>query len=63
MTIVGLLVALGLFCLVWWAATRIMAASGVGDPVATIVKVVLVVIFVLWLVSALGYGTGLPRLR
>ena len=41
----------------------ILAAGSVGDPIATVVKVVLVVIVVLWLIAALGYGTGLPRLR
>lgn len=63
MSIVALLVALVVVCLLWWAVTRLLAAFGVGDPIATVVKVVFVVLVVLWLVSALGFGTGLPRLR
>ena len=63
MTLIGLLVALVVVCLLFWAVTAILGAFGVGDPIATVVKVVFVVIVVLWLVSALGYGTGLPRLR
>ena len=63
MSLIGLLVALVVICLLFWAVTRILAAFGVGDPIATVVKVVFVVIVVLWLVSALGFGTGLPRLR
>lgn len=63
MSIIGLLVALVLICLLWWAVTAILAAFGVGDPIATIVKVVFVVLVVLWLLSAVGVSTGLPRLR
>ena len=63
MSLIGLLVALVIVCLAWWAVTAILRAFGVGDPIATVVKVVFVVIVVLWLISALGFGTGLPRLR
>lgn len=63
MSLISLLVALVIVCLLWWAVTRILAAFGVGDPIATVVKVVFVVIVVLWLVSALGFSTGLPTLR
>lgn len=63
MSLVGLLVALVIVCLLFWAVTRILAAFSVGDPIATVVKVVFVVLVVLWLVSALGFGTGLPKLR
>jgi hypothetical protein len=62
-TIIGLLIALVVICLLFWAITAILGAFGVGDPIATVVKVIFVVIVVLWLVSAFGYGTGLPRLR
>jgi hypothetical protein len=63
MSIIGLLVALVIVCLLFWAVNAVLGAFGVGDPIATIVKVVFVVIVVLWLISALGYGTGIPRLR
>lgn len=59
MPIIGLLVSLIVICLLWWAVTRVLAAFGVGDPIATVVKVVFVVIVVLWLVAGLGYGPGL----
>ena len=61
-SIISLLVVLFVFCVIWYAATRIMAAFGVGDPVRTIVQVVLVVLAALWLLNALGVGTGI-RLR
>lgn len=63
MTLIPLLVALVVVCLLFWAVTAILGAFGVGDPIATIVKVVFVVLVVLWLISALGYGGSMLRLR
>ena len=63
MTIIGLLVIVLIACLVWWCIVSLMGAFGIGDPVATVVKVLLVVLFILWLVSALGYGVPGVRLR
>ncbi len=62
MSIIGLLIALVVICLLWYAVTRILAAFGVGDPIATLVKVVLVILVVLWLLSAFGFVGG-PVLR
>lgn len=56
MTLIGLLVIVLIACVIWWAIISMIRAFGIGEPVATVVKVVLVVIFVLWLISALGYG-------
>jgi hypothetical protein len=64
MNLIGLLIVLLIFCIVLWAARALMAAFGVGDPIATVVYVVIVIIGLLWLVSALGYGgaigAGIP---
>lgn len=62
MSLVGILVALVVICLLFWAINAILGAFGVGEPIATVVKVVFVVLVVLWLVSALGFGVG-PSLR
>jgi hypothetical protein len=62
MSIVPLLVALVVICLLWWAVTSILRAFAVGDPIATVVKVIFVVVVILWLLSALGIGTGI-RIR
>ncbi len=62
MTLISLLVALVVICLVFWAVNAVLRAFGVGDPVATLVKVVFVIVVVLWALSVLGYGPGL-RLR
>ena len=64
MTILGLLAAVVILCLVYWCVTRLMAAFGVGDPIATVVRVILVVLVILWLLSAFGLAPGLNvRLR
>ncbi len=63
MSLIAILVALVVICLLFWAVNAILRAFGVGDPIATVVKVVFVVIVVLWLVSALGYGGPVMRLR
>lgn len=62
MTLLGLLVALIILCLAWWAVNAILRAFGVGDPIATIVKVVFVIVVVLWLLSVVG-GLGTIHLR
>ncbi len=54
MSLIGLLVALVVICLVFWAITAILRAFGIGDPIATLVKVVFVIIVVLWALSAVG---------
>jgi hypothetical protein len=58
MNIIGILVIVIVACLIWWAIVSLMAAFGLGDPVATVVKVLLVILFCLWLINALG-GLGL----
>ena len=63
MSIVGLLVAVIIICLIWWALTSVLAAFSVGNPIATLVKVVFVVMVVLWLLSAFGVVGGGPVLR
>lgn len=61
MSLVGLLVALIVIGLIWWAITALLSAFGIGDPIATIVKVIFVVVVVLWIVSTV-FGMG-PSLR
>ncbi len=55
MSLITILVALVVCCLVYWAATKLMAAFGVPDPIRTVVIVVLVVLLVVWLLGLLGY--------
>jgi len=61
MTILGLLVALILICLVIWGARTILTAFGVGEPLHSVIWVVVVIVAVL---IVLGYvGAPIPRLR
>ncbi len=59
---IGLLIIVLMFCVVYWCVMRLLTAFGVGNPIAAVVQVVFVLLFVLWLVGQLGYGPGL-RLR
>lgn len=62
MSLIGLLVALIIICLLYWAVQAILRAFGIGEPVSTVVKVAFVIIIVLWLLGQVG-GVSLPALR
>ncbi len=62
MSLIGILIVVLVFCLLYWCVMRLLSAFGVGDPIATVVQIVFVLIFVIWLIGAFGYGPGL-RLR
>jgi hypothetical protein len=62
MTLIGLLVGLIVVCLVFWAARALMAAFSIGDPIATVIYVVLVVIVILWILQSFAVIPGL-RIR
>jgi hypothetical protein len=59
MTLLGLLLALLLLCVVYWAATQLMAAFSVGDPIRTVVLVLLVLLALVYLLGQVGVGPGL----
>jgi len=61
MSLIGIVVAVIVICLVYWCLMRIMAAFGVGEPIATVVQVAFVLIVVLYLLSVV-FGVG-PTLR
>lgn len=63
MTIVGLLIALVIVCVVFWAINAIMAATGIGEPIVTIMRVLFVILVLLWLLNALGVVNLGPSLR
>lgn len=63
MNLIGLLVALIVICAIFWACRAILRAFGIGDPIATIVQVVLVLLVLLWLLSAFGLVSGGPSIR
>lgn len=63
MSLVGLLIVLLIFCVVVWAVRALLGAFGIGDPISTIVQVLIVLVFVLWLVQNLGFLGGGPVLH
>lgn len=52
---IGLLLTLIVIGLVFWAVRALMSAFGVGEPIATVVNVLLVIIVILWIIQTLGY--------
>jgi uncharacterized membrane protein YvlD (DUF360 family) len=60
MSIVGLLIALIIACLILWAVQSLLSAFSVPEPFRTVVWVALVVVCVLWLLSE---TFGIPRIR
>jgi len=40
--LVNLVLLLLVACACWWAATQLMAAFGIGDPIRTVVQVLLI---------------------
>jgi hypothetical protein len=69
MDLIGILIALIIIGLVFWAARALLAAFAIGEPIATVVQVLLVVFVILFLVQSLrgggnlGIGLGSPVLR
>ena len=60
MTLVGLLVIVIILCLLFWAVQYLTAAFNLPQQVRAVILVIMVVIAVLWLLSAL---TGHVTLR
>lgn len=58
MSLLGLLVVLIVGCLLFWCVRQLLAAFGIGEPIATLVQVVFVVILVIWLLQSIGVVTA-----
>lgn len=54
MSLIGLLVALIILCLVFWCIGQLTSAFSVPAPIVTVIYVILVVFVVLWLLQFLG---------
>lgn len=63
MSLVGLLVALIIIGLVFWAVRAIAGAFAIPAPIVTVIYVVLVFVVVLWLLQSFGALSGGPTLR
>ena len=60
MNIIELLVILLIFCVVVWAARALMGAFSIGEPIHTVVYVILVLFMLIFLLQWLGM---VPSLR
>ena len=63
MDLLTLLVYLIVICVVFWAVRALLGAFSIGEPIATVVQVLLVVLVLLALVGALTGSPGLGSLR
>jgi len=62
LSLLALLLGLLVLCFLIWAARSIVAAFGIGDPIATLINVGIVLIALIILLDYLGYTNAL-RLR
>lgn len=59
MSLIGLLILLIVFCVVVWAARAILTAFNVGEPISTVIWVLIVLIAVFALLGQFGIlGSG-----
>jgi hypothetical protein len=63
MNLVALVIWVLICCVVWWAVKQIMATFEVPAQIQTVVIVLLVLLFVLWLASQVGLISGGPVIR
>ena len=63
MSLIGLLVLLLVFCLLFWAVRTVLAAFGAPSQVQVVVQVLFVVLVCVWLLQVLGLLGSLPDLR
>lgn len=61
MSLIALLIAVLVVCVVLWCVRMLLTAFGVGNPIATVVYVIIVLIALVWLLQAVGGGG--PGLR
>lgn len=57
MSLLALLVALVIICLAFWAVRMLLAAFSIGEPIATVVYVIMVILVIVWLLSAFTGGS------
>lgn len=64
MSLLTLLASLIVLLLVFWVVQRLMAAFGIGEPIATVVYVIMVIVVIVWLLGLISGGAVYPvRLR
>lgn len=59
MTLIGLLIAILIICVVIWAVRSLLAAFSVGEPLSTVVLVVVVLVCLFYFFGQLGVGDNI----
>ena len=63
MSLLGLLILLLVLCVIIWAARSLLAAFSIGEPIATVVWVIIVLICVFAFVNEAGLISGVGNFR
>lgn len=63
MSIIGILLAVLVICVLYWGANSIIKAFSVQDPAATLIRVAVVVLSLIIMLGWFGYGDILTRAR
>lgn len=63
MSLVGLIIVLLIGCVLLWAVRALMGAFGIGDPISTVVQVLIILVILLWLAQSLGFLAGGPQIH
>jgi choline-glycine betaine transporter len=63
LSLIGILLALIIIGVVFWAARALIAAFGIPQPIATVIYVILVLVALFWILSQLGVGPGIRITR
>lgn len=58
MDLISVIVLVLILCLVYWAVHRLAAVFGLAPQIVVVIDVALVVLFVLYLLRALGLWSG-----
>lgn len=56
MTLVGLLITVLILCFLVWVVRMLLTAFAVGEPISTVVWVVVVALVIIYIVQKLGYS-------
>jgi hypothetical protein len=59
MDLISLLIFLIIICVVVWAARAILSAFSIGEPISTVVMVLIVLFVLIAVLDRLGHGPGL----
>ena len=62
-SLISLVVFLIVIGVVIWAAQRLMAAFGIGDPIATVIYVLLVLVLLVFVLQYFGLVAGPFKLQ